>query len=114
MRLYMYDNIQDGFTLCRTMLYRAFNSQFHVGYCSRRESGKRRFGVKARTTLTPWQGGRAVCDWTGKRQMPSLPPPSSPEDGLPDDFPDIDKHSCRLLGPTALVRTDHHPRLSPT
>lgn len=45
-----------------------------------------------------------MADWTEERQMPSLPPPTSPEDGVPDDFPDIDKHSCRLLGPTALVR----------
>jgi len=43
-----------------------------------------------------------VSDWTTARQMPQ-PPPSSPGDGFPDDYPDVDKHSCRLLGPTALV-----------
>ncbi|KAF9782191.1 vacuolar membrane protein [Thelephora terrestris] len=48
-------------------------------------------------------GREAFTNLTTKRQMPSLPPPSSPGDGVPDDFPDIDKHSCRLLGPTALV-----------
>jgi len=42
--------------------------------------------------------------------MPSLLPPSLLDDGPPDDYPDVDKHSCRLLGPTALVRTDRLSR----
>ena len=44
--------------------------------------------------------------------MPSLPPPSSPNDEVPGDFPDVDKHSCRLLGPTALVRKSHRFHLN--
>jgi len=54
--------------------------------------------------------GRAVSDWTTERQMPFLQPPSSPDDGVPDDFPDVDKRSCLLLGPTALVRTNRRSR----
>jgi hypothetical protein len=41
--------------------------------------------------------------------MPTLLPPSSslpdlPGDGVFDDLP-VDRKSCQLLGPTALVRT---------
>ena len=50
---------------------------------------------------------RAASDWAKERQMPFLLPPTSPDDGAPDDFPDVDKRSCRLLGPTALVRTNY-------
>ena len=42
--------------------------------------------------------------------MPFLPLPSFADDGVPDDFPDVDKRSCRLLGPTALVRMNHRSR----
>lgn len=53
-----------------------------------------------------------------RRRLPSmstLPPPSSsspdlPGDGVFDDLP-VDRKSCQLLGPTALVRTHSPARL---
>jgi len=59
-----------------------------------------------------WGGGGQVrvSDWTTERPMPFLQPPSSPDDGVPGDFPDVDQRSCLLLGPTALVRTNPHSR----
>jgi hypothetical protein len=57
----------------------------------RRETRGRRHRLPSMSTLLP----------------PSSSPPDLPGDGVFDDLP-VDRKSCQLLGPTALVRT-HSP-----
>ena len=94
----LYVGARGGFTLGRTILYRAF---FFVI-----PSIGRRIRKGQRSTSE-----ESCVGCTTEHQMPFLPPPSFADDRAPDDYPDVDKRSCRLLGPTALVRTNRrsHP-----